>query len=98
MYRHSTMAIDVSYPVRRPPGCADRNIRYGSQSTHSESPTAGISHASHLSLGWRPDFIYQDNEALLRTDLRWILKLFKFPTNAGCPSTNLWVDFDQELN
>ena len=30
------MAIVVSNPVRRPPCCVNRNVRYGSQGTHRD--------------------------------------------------------------
>ena len=30
------MAIVVSNPVRRPPCCGNRNVRYGSQGTHRD--------------------------------------------------------------
>ena len=37
MQHDSSMAIGVSYPVRRSPCCVKRNVRYGSQGTHREN-------------------------------------------------------------
>ena len=37
MQHDSSMAISVSYPVRRSPCCVKRNVRYGSQGTHRDN-------------------------------------------------------------
>ena len=39
MQHDSSMAIVVSYPVRRPPCCVKRNVRYGSQGAHRVTAT-----------------------------------------------------------
>ena len=35
------------YPVRRPPYCVTRNVRYGSQSTHRDNEHDGVSNRQH---------------------------------------------------
>ena len=41
LHHYCTMTIVVSYPVRLPPCCVDRNVRYGPQSTHREESSEG---------------------------------------------------------